>query len=233
MGRDPDAGMTTISYDKGHFFLRAIEEAAGRERWDRFLVDYFDKYAFQTMDSRTCIRYLRDNLLLDDPALEKALQIENWIYGPGLPSNCPEPRSRALAQVRAQITTFSAGAGASSLDSQNWTAHHFLYFLRNLPSSLELARLRDLDRTFHFTRSRNSEILHDWLLLSIKAGYAETDQALEAFLTGQGRRKFLLSLYRELARTEEGLERARKIYQKAGSGYHSISRRSVEEILAY
>ena len=66
-----------------------------------------------------------------------------------------------------------------------------------------------------------------------KSGYAETDQALEAFLTGQGRRKFLLSLYRELARTEEGLERARKIYQKAGSGYHSISRRSVEEILAY
>ena len=47
VGRDPDAGMTTISYDKGHFFLRAIEEAAGRERWDRFLVDYFDKYAFQ------------------------------------------------------------------------------------------------------------------------------------------------------------------------------------------
>ena len=229
-GRDPDAGMTTISYDKGHFFLRAIEEAAGRERWDRFLVDYFDKYAFQTMDSRTFIRYLSDNLLLDDPALEKALQIENWIYGPGLPSNCPEPRSRALAQVRAQITTFSAGAGASSLDSQNWTAHHFLYFLRNLPSSLELARLADLEGTFHFTRSSNSEILHDWLLLSIKTGYA-ADQALESFLTRQGRRKFLLPLYRELARTKEGSGKARRIYRKARPGYHSISRRSVEEIL--
>ncbi len=231
VGRDPDAGMTAISYDKGHFFLRAIEETVGRQRWDRFLVDYFDEYAFQSMDSRTFVHYLRDLLLVDDPGLEKELQIEDWIYGPGLPSNCPEPRSRALEQVRAQITTFTAGAAASSLDSKKWTAHHFLYFLRNLPSNLDLARLRNLDRTFHFTGSRNSEILHDWLLLSIKAGYAETDQALEAFLTGQGRRKFLLPLYRELTTTEEGSQRARKIYRKARPGYHSISRRSVEEIL--
>ena len=232
VGRDPDAGMTTISYDKGHFFLRAIEEAVGRERWDRFLVEYFDEYAFQTMDSRTFTRYLRDHLLLDDSRLEEALQIENWIYGPGLPSNCPEPGSRALEQVRAQITAFTAGAAASSLDSQNWTAHHFLYFLRNLPVDLDPTRLADLDRTFHFTRSRNSEILHDWLLLSIKTGYA-ADPALEGFLTRQGRRKFLLPLYRELARTKEGSQRATKIYRKARPGYHSISRRSVEEILEW
>ena len=230
VGRDPDAGMTTISYDKGHFFLRAIEEVVGRQRWDRFLVDYFDQYAFQTMDSGTFVRYLSDHLISDDPRLEEALQIEGWIYGPGLPSNCPQPRSRALEQVRAQITTFTSGATALSLDSQNWTAHHFLYFLRNLPDDLDPARLADLDHTFHFTRSSNSEILHDWLLLSLRTGYG-ADQALERFLTRQGRRKFLLPLYRELAQTREGSERARKIYRKARSGYHSISRRSVEAIL--
>ena len=137
VGRDPDAGMTTISYDKGHFFLRAIEEAVGRQRWDRFLGEYFDEYAFQSMDSRTFTRYLSDHLILDDRALEEGLQIKDWIYGPGLPSNCPEPRSLALEQVRAQITAFTAGAAGSSLDSLNWTAHHFLFFLRNLPVDLD------------------------------------------------------------------------------------------------
>ena len=230
VGRDPDDAMTTISYDKGHFFLRAIEDAAGRERWDRFLGRYFDEYAFQSVDSRTFVQFLGENLISDDRTLEKRLQIEDWIYGPGLPSNCPEPRSRALEQVRAQIAAFTGGAAASSLDSQNWTAHHFLYFLRNLPGDLDPARQADLDRAFHFTSSSNSEILHDWLLLSIKTGYP-ADQALESFLTRQGRRKFLLPLYRELARTREGSQRARRIYQKARPGYHSISRHSVEEIL--
>ena len=230
VGRDPDAGMTTIAYEKGHFFLRAIEVAVGRRRWDRFLVRYFDEYAFQSVDSRTFVRYLGEYLISDDRTLAKRLQIEDWIYGPGLPSNCPKPRSRALEQVRNQITAFTGGAAASSLDSQNWTAHHFLYFLRNLPDDLDPARQADLDRVFHFTRSGNSEILHDWLLLCIKTGYP-ADQVLQSFLTRQGRRKFLLPLYRALARTQEGLERARRIYQKARPGYHSISRRSVEEIL--
>ncbi len=232
VGRDPDAGMTPISYDKGHFFLRAIEDAAGRDRWDRFLVRYFDEFAFQTMDSRTFVRYLGDHLISDDRRLEEELQIENWVYGPGLPSNCPNPKSRALEQVRAQVNSFNRGAAAASLNTQSWTAHHFLYFLRHLPDDLDPARLADLDRAFHFTRSRNSEILHDWLLLSLKTGYP-ADQALQDFLTRQGRRKFLLPLYRELVRTQEGAERARRIYQKARPGYHSISRRSVEEILGY
>ena len=150
--------------------------------------------------------------------------------GKANPVNCPNPKSRALEQVRAQISAFNRGAAAASLDTQNWTAHHFLYFLRHLPDDLDTTRLADLDRAFHFTRSRNSEILHDWLLLSIKTGYP-ADQALQDFLTRQGRRKLLLPLYRELARTKEGSERARRIYEKARPGYHSISRRSVEEIL--
>ncbi len=229
-GRDPDAGMTAIAYDKGHFFLRAIEAAAGRREWDRFLARYFQEYAFQSVDSRTFVRYLGEHLIAGDRTLEEGLQIENWIYGPGLPSNCPEPRSRALEQVRAQLAAFTGGGSASTLDSKNWTAHHFLYFLRNLPDDLDPERLADLDRVFHFTRSGNSEILHDWLLLCLKTGYP-TQEALQSFLTRQGRRKFLLPLYRELARTTEGLERARRIYRQARPGYHSISRLSVEEIL--
>src|SRR5690606_30485625 len=36
-GRDPDDGMTQIPYEKGAAFLRALEAAVGRERWDAYL----------------------------------------------------------------------------------------------------------------------------------------------------------------------------------------------------
>ena len=230
-GRDPDDGLTVIPYDKGHFFLRTLEDAVGRDRWDTFLKRYFQEHAFQTMDSGTFLDYLHKHLIGDDLTLEEGLQVDAWVYGPGLPLNCPNPVSKALEQVRLQIRAFGDGAPATSLDTEHWTTHHFLYFLRNLPLQLNPIRLADLDRVFRFTNTRNSEILHDWLLLSLKVRYPRIDAALEEFLVYQGRRKFLVSLYGELARSREGLEKARRIYAKARPGYHSISRRSVEELL--
>src|SRR5687768_6819474 len=56
-GRDPDAGMTDIPYEKGATFLRTLEQAFGRERWDAYLRGYFDRHAFQPM---TTERFLAD-----------------------------------------------------------------------------------------------------------------------------------------------------------------------------
>src|SRR5690606_21421998 len=57
-GRDPDDGMTAIAYDKGAAFLRTIEVAAGRERFDAFLRDYFDRHAFQPMTTERFLDHL-------------------------------------------------------------------------------------------------------------------------------------------------------------------------------
>ncbi|MDH3215371.1 MAG: M1 family aminopeptidase/hydrolase, partial [Candidatus Krumholzibacteria bacterium] len=47
--RDPDDGLSWVPYEKGYLFLRLIEEAVGRQKWDTFLRGYFDRFAFQTM----------------------------------------------------------------------------------------------------------------------------------------------------------------------------------------
>ena len=48
-----------------------------------------------------------------------------------------------------------------------------------------------------------------------------------------GRRKFLKPLYTEMAKTPEGLEMARNIYQKARPTYHYVSVNTVDEILKW
>jgi hypothetical protein len=56
--------------------------------------------------------------------------------------------------------------------------------------------------------------------------------ALERFLTGQGRRKFLVPLYQDLmAQGEWGQQRARAIYQQARPLYHAVSVGSVDAIV--
>jgi hypothetical protein len=91
--------------------------------------------------------------------------------------------------------------------------------------------MTQLDDAFHFSDSNNSEILNAWLLLAIQSRYEPAYPALERFLTGMGRRKFLQPLYAELAKTPEGTEMALRIYKKARPGYHSVARQTVDEIL--
>ena len=97
--RDPDDGMTMIAYEKGFFLLLTIEKAIGRDRVDAFLKDYFETFAFQSMDTEMFIDYLRSKVFKDVSDLENAITPEQWIYLPGLPVNCPQIHSKRFEKV--------------------------------------------------------------------------------------------------------------------------------------
>ncbi|MFQ5638574.1 MAG: M1 family metallopeptidase [bacterium] len=230
-GRDPDDGMTAVAYDKGHYFLRTCEKTFGREKWDSFLRTYFDEFAFHPMTSDKFVHYLRERLIEGDEKLQTALQIDAWVYGPGIPDNVVLAASDAFESVEAQAQVWLAGKPAQQLESSAWTTHEWVHFLRNLPASLSHNQMRELDSAFNLSKTGNSEILHAWLLHVIGNKYEPGYPALESFLTRQGRRKFLKPLYQKMAETPEGLEMARRIYQKARSTYHAISTNTIDEIL--
>lgn len=230
-GRDPDDGMTDIAYEKGYFFLRAIEEEVGRERFDAFLRAHFDRHAFESLTTETFVGELRNELIGDDAELAERLQIDAWIYGPGLPSNTPDITSAAFEHVDAQIDAWQGGTAAADLGTEGWNTHQWLRFLRGLPSGLSGDQMVDLDGAFGFTQTGNSEVLHAWLHHVIANGYEPGYGALEDFLTGMGRRKFLQPLYQRMANTEGHLERAKTIYAEARPGYHSVSTNTIDAIL--
>lgn len=227
-GRNPDDGMNAIAYDKGYFFLRTLEESVGREKWDNFLRAYFDKFAFQSMTTEDFVQHLKSNL-------DTEIDIDAWIYGPGLPASVPNVKTEELTKVAKAAEQFKAGAPAKTIASKfktnEWTTHHWNYFLRSFDDKLTQDQMKDLDQEFGFTDSGNSEITHDWCLLAITSSYPPAMPKLESFLTSQGRRKFLQPLYEKLAETEDGKKLARKIYKTARPGYHSVSRKTIDEIL--
>jgi leukotriene-A4 hydrolase len=232
-GRDPDEGATKLAYEKGYSLLRRIEETVGRENWDAFLRAYFEKHAFQSMTTQQWIDELRTDLLSKFEGSEDRIALEQWVHTPGIPENAPIPTSDAFRKVDEQLKAFVAGTPASQLQTQNWSTHEWIHFLRQLPVSADYGKLVDLDEQFHFSRTGNSEILHEWLMQAIDHKYEPAYAALEAFLLRQGRRKFLKPLYAKLAETEEGMARARAIYAKARPMYHSVSYRTIDGILGW
>jgi aminopeptidase N len=232
-GRDPDDGMTDVAYEKGSALLTTLEKAVGRERFDEFLREYFNHFSFRSLDTETFVSYLRDNLLVQEPALLETLDIDAWIYGPGLPATAKTPESKEFQRVEQQITAFSSGTDAAQLDTADWTTHHWLHFLRKLPERISSEELSQLDAAFGFTASGNSEIQSAWFERSIAAGYREAYPALREFLLKVGRRKFLKPLYTGLAETPDGLAWALDVYAEARSGYHSVSSNTIDGILGW
>lgn len=228
-GRDPDEAATKLPYEKGYFLLRLIEETVGREKWDAFLRDYFDRHAFHSMTTDAFLVELKQAF----PDLDAALDLNRWVNGPGIPNNVPIVHSDAFVKVDEQVRAFASGTPASQLAARNWSTHEWIHFLRHLPKALTHEQMAELDAAFKFTDSGNSEILHEWLLQSIEHRYETAYDALERFLLRQGRRKFLKPLYQKLAETPEGLERARRIYAKARPMYHSVSYRTIDQILKW
>ncbi len=231
--RDPDNGMTDIAYEKGYYFLRTLEKTFGRETWDAFLKSYFDRFAFQTITSTEFLDYLRQELIKGDAQLEKQLQLDAWVYGAGIPANAALAHSDEFKKVEDQLNEWLAGKPATALTTSDWTTHHWLHFIRNLPETLSSEQMADLDAAFHFTESGNSEILTMWLTKAIAHQYEPAYPALETFLSSVGRRKLLQPLYEELAKTPAGLQMAKRIYQKARPGYHAISVNTIDKILKW
>jgi leukotriene-A4 hydrolase len=138
-----------------------------------------------------------------------------------------------MARVDAQRDRFVQGAAAASLDTKGWVTQQWERFIQGLPDSVPLERLAELDKAFGFTASHNSEILCDWLVVAIRRHYKAADARLSQFLMDVGRRKFLKPIYTELAKTPEGLEKARAIYTKARPRYHAVSTGTIDKILKW
>ena len=226
----PDGGATGIIYDKGAVFLRTIERIVGREKWDTYLRSYFDRHAFQPMTSALFLADLRKNLIKGDQALEERLQLDRWVYQPGLPSNVARPDPAAFAAVDKAVGAFAGGGPAPAVFS-DWTTAEKLRFLNKLPRKMSTSRLDELNQRLRLNEAGNNEVLFAWLDLSVRNRYDPAVPALERFLTSQGRRKFVKPLIETLAEDKQwGRPIAVRLYRQARASYHPITQRDLDEL---
>lgn len=222
-GRSPDDGMSAIAYDKGCFMLMMIEENIGREKFDQFLNSYFDHFKFKNLNTEEFLAYINEKL----PEVKK-LNLEEWIYKPGLPSNCPKIVSAKFDKVDANFESKIYLENPRS--TNDWTTHEWLRFIGKIDTSWSITDFEQADKLFDFTNSGNSEIAAAWFEKSIRADYKIVYPQLEAFLVKVGRRKFLTPLYRAMKETGN-IETARNIYAKARPNYHFVSTNTMDALL--
>ncbi|WP_448547202.1 M1 family metallopeptidase [Thalassotalea fusca] len=231
-GRDPDDAFSGVPYTKGQLFLIYLEDKFGREKFDAFINKYFDEHAFQSIGTEQFVKYVTKNLLDVHPGVVSNQELNEWIYGQGLPSFVPRPKSDAFLNIDKLIHGFVADTiTISDIPTQQWTVHEWLHFINNLPLNLTLDKMNALDAAFNLTKSSNAEIAHAWYMLALSAGYEKVYPAVAEYLESIGRRKLIVPIYKKLAEDPERKAWVTDVYNEARPGYHPLAQGTVDGVL--
>jgi hypothetical protein len=116
------------------------------------------------------------------------------------------------------------------LKTENWSTHEWIYFIRELPQDIGISKIKLLENNFGLSH-RNYEIQCVWLEYAINNNYGPALlPQIKNFLTGTGRRKFLMPVYEAMI-NHGMINEAKEIFDSAKAGYHPIALQSVSQLL--
>ena len=229
-GRNPDDGLSDIPYEKGYALLQTIEAAVGREKFDKFLTNYYNDHAFQSITTKDFVAYFNKNLIKGDKALANKIKLDEWIYKPGIPSNVIIPVSEDFNAIDS-IQKNWRKTGVKGLSQKIKSTNEKQYFIDYLPKDLTLQEMKAIDKEFNFTNGGNFVVRRQWFIIAIMHQYKFAYPAIETFLTSYSRTGSLLPLYKEMVKTPEGKIWAKQIFEKAKLGYHATTIVALQQIL--
>jgi len=229
-GRNPDDGISQIPYVKGYNFLKVIEQAVGREKFDPFIKNYFDAHAFQSITTEDFVKYINDNLIKGDKALADKIKLDDWIYKPGIPSNITSVHSDDFTAIDS-IQKNWRKTGVKRLSQKIKSTTEKQHFIDYLPADITVEEMTAIDAEFNFTKNGNFVIKRQWFVQAIRHQYKTAYPAIEQFMIATSRTGSLMTLYKELVKTPEGKVWAKQIFDKAKSGYHATTVQAVGDLL--
>ncbi len=236
--RAADTGSSTytdegLAYPKGAWFLRTLEERAGRAVFDPFLRGWFDSHAFQSVTTDQFVAYLRSNLLAKHPQVMSDAELDEWLYGPGIPASAKHAKSQRLVALDATTAAWMEGElPTAKLDTKGWTAAEWMKFLNDIDNKVDAKRLKELDLAFGLAKTGNNEVAFRFYRAAVHAGYRDIRPQLNAFLMSVGRQKFVVPLYTALRANAEDRAWAENVYKSARERYHPETQGSVDKQMA-
>ncbi|TAN04348.1 MAG: aminopeptidase, partial [Rhodanobacteraceae bacterium] len=190
-------------------------------------------FAWHSITTEQMLAYLKPNLIDRYPGRMSWDEVQEWVYGAGIPKDAPVPDSPRFDAIDKQRTTFLAGTlAAGKLDARAWNTQEWMYFLDRLPDTPPLAKMQELDAAWHLTGTPNAEIGMRWYVHAIAAGDKAVWPAAAEHMTRIGRLYLTMPVYKAFVQTPEGFAYAEQVYAKAKDGYHPLTQRAVERLFA-
>jgi aminopeptidase N len=227
-GVDPDDAFSSIPYEKGARFVAVLENTLGETAFAAFLHAYMKRFRFTSITTEDFCAFAE----VQAPGLLAKVGADAWLHQPGMPANAPVFRSAKLEELTALAAAWPQGVRPGEAQMKDWKPIELLVFLQNLPRTLDLAGCAWLEDHLQLTGRGNYELLVEWLCIAAASGFEPVYPRVREVLMRVGRMKYLRPLYTALGATPATRALARELFAQASPGYHGLSRRVVQGVLA-
>jgi len=221
-GIDPDEAFSAVPYEKGYLFLKTIEAAVGRVKFDELLATWLGAFRFGSATTDDFLAITEKVL----PGVLAKVDAKAWIDAAGLPATYWKPESARLAAVEAVV-----GRVPTKSETATWTPTEWHLYLEAMPKPSPLEVCAQLDAEYMLTAAKNPEVLVSWLVLACHSGFTAVLPRAEEMVARFGRMKYLKPIYRALASLPQTRPLAQELFEKHRASYHPIAQQVIRLVL--
>ncbi len=226
-GRDPDATVTIIPYYKGCFFLQECEYIVGRERFDAFTKKYMSSFQFQSLTTEAFLDFLKGEL----PEVFEKLNVQKWVYEPGLTNERRRPTSKLFDEVQTVVAAYKDGTRPTKKQVENWHRYQILSFLQALPRQIPVEDCKYFEEIFELENKNDAGYYSFFYSTCITSGYEDVLPRVEEFIGRVGRLLYVAPIFRAMLATEWSKGHARRIFEGVRERHHQITVHVVDKWL--
>ena len=227
--RDADSFTTSIPYFKGCFFLQECEYAVGRERFDAFIQKYMASFQFQSLTTEAFLDFLRAEL----PEVFEKVDVETWIYKPGMPDpdTWHRPQSHLYDEVRQALDNYEQGIRPTREQVQGWHRGQIFSFLQGLPHKIPAEDCPYFEELLELEKRNDAGYYSFFYTICVVSGYQAALPRIEQFLGEIGRMLFILRIFRAMIEMEWSRDVARPLFERVRGRHHQITVHAMEGLL--
>ena len=226
-GVDPDEALSSIPYHKGSAFLTLLEETFGRERFDAFIKKYIANFKFKSLSTKGFIDFLTQEF----PKIEEQVNIHEWLFEPGFPSNAPVLQSNIYRNIVTFVEGFNKGEMPTERDVAGWKPAEIVLFLRLIPEKISIENCRYLEALFDFKGEQNPTPLSFFYIIALHSGYEDAWPGIQKLVRRIGRGLLVNRIYRAIVKSDWARDRAHELLESSRSRYHPLTIAGIENIL--
>lgn len=213
-GVHPDDSFSSVPYEKGHIFLRYLEDTVGGpEKFEPFLKMYLNKYKHKSIGTDD-FKNEFETFFAKNSSISN-VDWQTWLYKPGMPPVIPD-YDKSLVNIcqdlkeKWQIWDEKQDGTFTNKDISSMNSNQLDYFLQLLLESdaMPISKLKIMDKIYKLSEIKNAEIRFRWIRIGLKAHWMDrVDDALK-MVTEVGRMKFIRPIYQDLYKWEAVRDRA-------------------------
>jgi aminopeptidase N len=217
--RDPAENVNSIPYVKGCFFVKECEFTVGRERFDDFIKKYMDRFQFKSLNTETFLDFLKGEL----PEVFEKLDIQRWVYEPGLIEGRHKPTSRMYDEVQDVLTAYENGTRPTKEQVTGWHRHQIMAFLEALPKQIPVEDCRYLEDVLDLRGKNDAGYYSFFYATCIASGYRDILPRVEEFVGRIGRLLYLHPIFDAMIASDWAQAQARHILENMRERHNKIT----------